>query len=375
MKVLIVYPKFYVYGGGETLVVRLCNYLSDQGIDNAVLTTSMTDDVQNDLKRTRVIVSTDERGGTIGEMRALCGGVRKYGAEFDVLNPHNYPAELTPFFTKRPSVWMCNEPELHLSLKHGSFSWRYKTFLKALVPFERYIVRNRIAHSIVSDNFNAKRFECIYGKAPTIVRYGIDTDFFSKGDRHQARLSLGVDDKFVVLHVGMMTPLKNQMASLETLKSLKGMIGGLYLVLAGSWEDEYKRCLDAYIAENDLHNMVRFTGHVNRADIRDWYHAADVLLHPIKSQGGWLSPFEALCAGTPIIVSPEMTAADMVGANNLGTVTDNYAKAIQDIYRHRESHIETARNASGWVKSNLSWDSFGAGMLGVYRRSMEGSGA
>lgn len=365
MKVLIVYPDFYVYGGGETLVVRLCNYLTKKNVHNAILTMSMLPEVRNDLINTDVCLF-GRRHSSIGTLRSMCGEVKRLSLQYDVVNLHNYPAEIAATSSKKPTVWMCNEPELHLSLAYNKLRFKTKAYLKALSPYEKYIVRNRMDYNVVADEFNAKRFEMIYGRTPTIIRYGIDTEYFVQGDRTDARNKLKLGEQFVVLHVGMLTPLKNQMESLRAVKKLKNVIKNVRLVLAGYWHEDYKREIDEYIKANDLQSCVTMTGHVSRRDLRDWYHAADVLIHPIGSQGGWLSPFEAVCAGTPIVVSPEMTASAIIGEKDLGEVSSDYCKSLLNVYNNKNYYRNKTADAASWVRNNLTWDEFGKRMLDTF---------
>lgn len=369
MKVLIIYPDFYVYGGGETLVVRLCNYLTRNGVKNGILTMNMHPDVASDLEDTEVHLV--ERGSSsIGTLMALCRQVKKHSGSYDVINPHNYPAEITPFSSSKPSVWMCNEPELHLSLRHDSLRFKTKLYLKTLAPCEKYIVRNYITRYVVADRYNAERFIAIYGRKPSIINYGIDADYFSHGDRRAARERLGVGDEFIILHVGMLTKYKNQMASLEALNSLKSRLPTAKLVLAGFWDERYKRQVDEYIFRNSLCDRVVLTGHVKKEVIKDWYHAADVMLHPIMPQGGWLSPFEAMSAGTPVIVSKDMTVSDVIREENLGIVADDYSESILDVYKKRDENLERAYCGGKWVADNLSWDAYSQKMLDEFECAM-----
>lgn len=117
---------------------------------------------------------------------------------------------------------------------------------------------------------------------------------------------------------------------------------------------------------NRLKEYIIFKGHLNREDIRDFYYACDILMHPIKSQGGWLTPFEALCARKPIIVSSQMTASDIIKRENIGIVTNNYAEAVIDIYRNPTKYNEMANRGKEWVKQNLSWDIFSEKMLDLF---------
>lgn len=366
MKILIIYPDFYVYGGGEVLAVRLCNYLTKRGVENAILTMSMIPEVQRELANTRVYV-VEKKPSSIGKLLTLCREVRNLSAYYDIINPHNYPAEITAISSRKPSVWMCNEPELHLSFAHNKFRFKTRAYLKTLMPCEKYIVRNYIKQCVVADRSNADRFKRIYKRDPVIINYGVDSDYFSNGDRESARIKLGIGNEFVVLHVGMLTKLKNQLDSLKVINELKGRIPSIRLVLAGYWHVEYKLDIDKYINDNNLAEYVRVTGHIDKRELRNWYHAADVLLHPIKAQGGWLSPFEALSAGLPIVVSNTMTASAMIKSNGLGTVTDDYMTALKDVYVRRDYYRNNAAKGAEWVKNNLSWELFGQKMLELFK--------
>jgi glycosyltransferase involved in cell wall biosynthesis len=218
----------------------------------------------------------------------------------------------------------------------------------------------------VADSFNAHRVERLYGVEPAIINYGIDQDFFSTKPNENAKDSLGLSGKFVVLHVGMLTPFKNQMASLEAVDRVRNAVPNVLLLLAGANSGPYRDTLDEYIRTKDLHDHVHFTGHIDRKELRRAYYASDVLVHPIKDQGGWLSVFEAMCAETPVVVSEEMTAADIIAKNGIGSVTNDFAEGILDIYRKPERYRERTQVAKQFVQDNLSWERFGEQMLRVF---------
>jgi len=114
---------------------------------------------------------------------------------------------------------------------------------------------------------------------------------------------------------------------------------------------------------------VVFTNQINREEVRDLYHACDVLLHPIKPQGGWLSPFEALCAQKLIIVSPEMSASDIIEKEKIGIVTDNYTEAIIKIYKNVDEYANMRERGREWVKNNLNWDTFCQKNLNIFQKA------
>jgi len=374
MRVLIVYPKFYIYGGAELVIVKLANYLTKKGIQNAILTTSMLPEVEKDLEATEVIIQEKPRilpWTGLKEIFALHYGIKNNLNDFDLINVHNYPAELSIFPFRKPTVWMCNEPPeivLHLSLETSPL---LKIAKRAILKFDKFVVRHYIKNVIVADEFNAKRFEKLYGLKPEIINYGIDYEFFSQGDSEKAKKKYSLNNNFIILQVGMLTPFKNQIESIKTIEKLKDKIPHLKLILAGWAEKEYNLKLEKYTREKNLGEYVISTGQLDRGEIRDLYQACDVFLHPIKPQGGWLAPFEALCAKKPIVVSPEMSASEIIKREKIGIVTDNYPEAIMEIYRNMNRYFEIGERGEEWVKTNLSWDVFCQKNLNVFQKALK----
>jgi len=369
MRILIVNPRFFVYGGAELLIVELCRYLARQNVEHALLTTAIIPEVAQAIPKTRIILIPC-RWDSFKFYFNLWLAVRQHASEYDLINIHNFPAEFSAFMSRRPVVWMCNEPELYLR-KINTKSRRGKLLGAPVFLFERWIVRNFILKTIVSDSFNAQRFKSLYGIAPYVINYGIDYNFFSvpdEGGVHRLKSQLG--KRFIFLHVGMMNPFKNQLRSLQALCEVKKLIPDCLLVLAGCWEDAYKSLLDNFIIENRLAKNVIFTGHIDRQELKNYYYSCNVLLHPIGSQGGWLAPFEALCAALPIVVAPDMTASEIIAGKQLGTVTNDYEGVINRIYEQPSSYHAMARYGKQWVRENLSWNKFCQGMLDVFNAAL-----
>ena len=357
------------------LVVRLANYLSRMGVENSLLTNEILPEIETDLDNTRLIIPPINKTGAKGRIAKLVAEylwlrkiIRKKRNDYDLINVHNYPAELCTFPYSTPVAWMCNEPPdvaVQLRLAQAPRFSIKRLYFKAFLTFDRYVVRNYIKNVVVADQFNAKRFINLYGFEPYTIHYGIDYDFFSL---HTDTVSVKSKRHFTILHVGMLTPLKNQIESIKTVAKLKDTIPNVKLIIAGLGEGQYLKAIREYIRDNQLDGHVEITGHLHREQIRTLFRTCHVLLHPIKSQGGWLAPFEALCAKLPIVVSPEMTASDIVKKENLGVVTADYANAIFDIYQNLEKHRELAVRRAEWVRDNLSWDNFSEKMVQVFQK-------
>jgi len=374
MKVLIVHPHMSLYGGAELVIVELANYLTKNGIKNSILTLSMLDEIKKDLRGTELIIpkgKKEEKKGIFkflnftSETLLLRKYVHKYRKEYDVINVHNFPAEYAIFPFTKNVVWMCNEPPMQLYLMENL---KFPTnFIANLTRgFDKFLIKNYVKYSVVADDFNFRRFEKIYGIKPEIINYGIDYDFFSKGNRENVERKYDLKNNFVLIQVGTLTPLKNQIESIKVVEKLKNKIPNIKLVLVGWGDEKYKQYLENYVKKNKLEKYVVFTGHLSREVIRDLYKACDVALFPIKSQGGWLSPFEALCSGIPIVTSSLITSSDIIRKNDMGLVTNDFSGAILKIYKNNENFRDMADVGRKFVKENLTWEIFSRKMLNLF---------
>lgn len=372
MRVLVAAPQMYIYGGAELVIVELLNYLSRNKINHALLTTGILPEIKQAIIDSEVITlpaaASNDWRDLLNNLWLLSKGIRRHAARFDVINLHNCPAELAAFTTSKPSVWLCNEPPEVFLGGNAENESAPKRFLKSMFyDFDKFIVRSRVRNVVVADEFNAARFKSLYGITPRIIPYGINYDFFATPPEH-IQLHPG---RFCVVHSGMFNPYKNQLQSLKAVHSLRDKIPGIMLILAGFQGGAYFDVVKKYIDEHSLDDIVKLPGHLTRDKLRELYYAADVLLHPVMSQGGWLSPFEALCAETPVIVSQEMTAASTIRTENIGTVTRDYAAALLDVYHNTQRHKEPARRGKDFVKNNLTWAQFCSKMVSAFEAAMQ----
>jgi len=350
MKILIVNPSFWIYGGAERVIIKFCNYCSEHHIKTTILTTQMIDEVRKDLDESRLLFCKD-----IPEMVNM---LQQIHLDFDVIFYHNHPAELMSYGIRNKNIWLCNEPQSFLDLGH--------------VPDkEKEIVNNFIDKVIVADEFNQKRFKGLYEMESEIINYGIDYDFFSLGDKEKAIKEYDLKDKFVITQVGFIHPTKNTKFTYEIFKEVLKKIPDTKLLLVGynklPYADELK---EQVIRDGNMGNVI-FTGVVNREEIRDIYKATNVVLMPVKSQGSWLSVFEAVSANVPVIVSEEFTAKEIIPhiANiYVAKEINDYVKFIQTEINYTEIiNNFTLQQDKKWIKENLTWDKFSQKVLEVMK--------
>jgi len=341
MKILIVNPSFWIYGGAERLIVRLCNYLTEKYVQTTILTTKILPKIKEDLTETRII----ETSG-LAEMAIW---MEKIHLDFDVVNFHNYPAPLLSIGKHTPNVWMCNEPP-QIYLEGGKIPER-----------EIELIQKFIKKAVVADEFNQKRFKKIYNMDSEIINYGVDYDALQKGDGSRFRKKYEIpDDAFLIYQIGFIHPLKNQMETIKTFKEVKNKIPNAKLIFAGHDKLSYVKEVKDYMFKNNLQADVIFTGEIPYNEIRDLHNAGDVFFAPIKTQGGWLSIFDAIACGKQVVVSEEATCSQIIRDNGLGYI-GNYIENILKINKEPQTDYRE------WVKKNLSWEKFSEKMLEVFK--------
>ena len=339
MKVLLVHPRTGLYGGAELVIVRLANYLSEKGHDVNYLTTGLPRDMWTQIRQQVKIINLDKTD-KLSDMVALLTYLNKHSQYYDIINYHNFPATLCHHANGAPTVWYCNEPpELF------STWWR-----KLLEDYNRWLVKYQIKNVVVADDFNKYRFQNIYRITPRVIPYGIDYEFFNYGEDIPHK-------RYTVLQVGTVSYYKNQIASVKAIEQVKKDIPDIQLIIIGKVCDKYGESVIQYVKDNNLSDNVMFAGHLPRTAVRDWYKSSDLVLHPVKAQGGWLTPFEALAAGRPVIVSKDITCADMIKVKNVAPVTDNFVWEIMHHWLNKLNKSDEGQQS--FVKNFLSWDRFG----------------
>ncbi len=354
MKVLIVYPEFWIDGGAEKVIVRLCNYMTEHNIDNTILTTKMIPEIKKQLTETRII--------EMGSLDNVQNMLHSISEDFDVINVHNEPCQLLVYPKNMNAIWSFNE--LPNKIQLGG----------TLPEMERKMVQNFIKKIIVADETNQEKVKTVYDKDSIIIPYGIDYDFFQGEIKEDMRLRFGIDkEDFVITQVGFIAPTKNQLESVKILAEVKKKIPNAKLVLAGTFTD-YKKDVEQEIVKNKLYNDVIFTGQLNQEEIKDLLKTSDCAIQPNKGQGSWLSVFEALACGIPIIVSREFTGSSILIENDIGIVcndTENYINVIEVISKMKFKDIKsTGDYYKKWVKKNLTWDKYCKNVVEVFNESL-----
>ena len=297
--------------------------------------------------------------------------LREIERNYDVINFHDFPVTWTLWPRKKPAVWFMNLPPNLWSRVDAGIVLKFLN--KFRIWMDRFIVRQSIDIITVAEILNLKRAKERYGRNAKLVDFGMDYEFFSKGNAKKGFKEFSeLEGKFVVMQSGQINNVKNQIDSIKAIEKIKDKIPNVMLVLTGSEDPEYRKKLDNYIREKNLEKFVKFIIFFGeREKLRNLYKTADVGLFPIGGQGGVLAPLEMVSAGVPVIISEDMETASLFKKENLGIVTRDYGSAIIDIHKNKEKYKRETKNAGVYIKKNLSWRAFSENMIEAFKDAWE----
>ena len=138
----------------------------------------------------------------------------------------------------------------------------------------------------------------------------------SDADIKEIRDKYNIGDKLMFLYVGRVEWYKNIRLSLDSLVNLKKSFDDFKFVIVGKGIDLEK--IKKYVAEVGLQDNVVFAGPIyDRAELRKYYSAADLLLFPSTFDTSGLVVKEAAACGVPsILIKDSCAAEDAIDGRN-----------------------------------------------------------
>lgn len=146
-----------------------------------------------------------------------------------------------------------------------------------------------------------------------VLPNGFDTTkfIFSEQERYRIRRELGVENKFVLGHVGRFNEIKNQKYLLDVFENIGKKIEDVYLLLIGTGPDF--DIIKDLVHKHPFSERIILYGESN--DISSLYSAMDVFLFPSLYEGLGLVAVEAQISGLPCVISDKVPKIVEVGEN------------------------------------------------------------
>ncbi len=202
------------------------------------------------------------------------------------------------------SLWGAKRAGVPVRIAHnhstaGKGEYKKNIFKYLLRPFAKLYPTDLFACSQYAG-------EWLFGKKAKfhVMNNAIDTEkfAFNEAERNRIRKELGIEDKFVIGHVGRFCYQKNQEFLVELLHScIETGNNDMALLLIG---DKNHEAIDEEIKKYGLDKHVTILE--NRDDVNKLYSAMDIFIMPSRYEGLGMVVLEAQYNGLPVIVSKEV---------------------------------------------------------------------
>jgi glycosyltransferase involved in cell wall biosynthesis len=178
--------------------------------------------------------------------------------------------------------------------------------------------------------------------AVRVVLHGVDLQLFQPpNNREELRARLGFT-KRTLLSVGHLIERKGHHIAIQALKSFPEM----ELIIAGDGPED--ATLKRLANSCGVDSRVRFLGHVNQADLRTYYGAADALILASSREGIANVLLEAMACGTPVVATKVWGAPEVITSPEAGVLVpertpEALAASIQDLFENYPDRRVTRR--------------------------------
>jgi glycosyltransferase involved in cell wall biosynthesis len=386
----LVHPHIFA-GGAEKAVVYLGQNLRRMGHEVSIVTLS-TDyskipfaswDVDYIKPEVEVPPSNDGTlSGTVSMTIREVNGMRELlknaWKNFDVCVPGNFPAYWSTYYLRShmPIVWLCSEVLGPYGVTKDTYekSLIFRNLFKAVVIIDKCVVEHGVHEIVTCSDFCRAMVKERYGRDAHVAYTGVNYDYFTQGiGQAKAKRKFGLDDSYVLLHVGFMVKRKNQTLSIRVVKRLLREMPDLKLVFVGGGPRE--TALREEVKRLRLDEHIIFMGSVDEETLRTLYYACDINLYPTEDQTFGLVPFEAVVCGKVSVVSGCSGAGRLLknvdAAAIVNPTVEEIVEAIRCIKREKLNVEGMVSRGKRCVSENLTWEAYGRAVAVILEKAAD----
>jgi len=317
-KLAFVIEKYFEFGGLQRDMRRFALACASKGHKVTIFTRQWTGQQDPLLDVEIVDFKASSNHGAIKKMQDFVQTLRQRN-EFDCITGFNRMGGLDVYFAgdlclkgklqQQHCMWLRLLPRYHtyLQLEAALFGPSSDTDLMLICPTEPETIQ-RIYKTAP---------ERIHLLPPGIDRDRLLTSPLTDENRNQFRREFGIrDDDFLILTVGSSFRTKGVDRAIHAIASLPDELKKRCRYMVVGLGDEKK--FGAIAQKANIGDRVSFMG--GRQDIAGFYHAADVLLHPARTENTGTALLEAMVTGLAVIATENCGYAHYIQKANAGVV-------------------------------------------------------
>jgi glycosyltransferase involved in cell wall biosynthesis len=172
-------------------------------------------------------------------------------------------------------------------------------------------------------------------------------------------------------YLGRLDPKKNIDILIDAVASLPETVT---LSIAGEGPPEYRRALTARVASSGIEHRVKWLGFVDRRAKPEFFASIDVLAMPSEFECFGVSAAEALSAGVPVLVSPNVGVARVVAEYGCGQVVPaaapEFALALNKFLEDGQARHTQSEAAEEAASREFSIEGHGDRLVAAYESAL-----
>lgn len=386
-------------GGLNVYVVELSRRLAAAGVDVEIFTRATRPELPPVVELADGILVRHIESGPLEDIRkedlpaqlcSLTAGVLRAEANrppgwFDVIHSHYWlSGQVGSVASDRWDVPLIHSMHTMAKVKNAALATDDVPEPPMRVMGEQQVVETA-DHLVANTEAEATELVDLYDADPdrvSVIHPGVDLELFTPGRRADARARRGLaSDALVLLFVGRIQPLKAPDVVIQATAALvaqsPGLRDRLVTVVCGGPSGAGVERLDELrklAASLGVTDLVRFEPPATRAELAQWYRAADLVCVPSYSESFGLVAVEAQASGTPVVAADVggLRTAVADGVSGLLIPGHNphlWANTIEDLLTTPRQLEALATNARKHA-TNFGWAATTASTLEVYRKAM-----
>ncbi len=175
----------------------------------------------------------------------------------------------------------------------------------------------------------------------------------------------------IILFLSRLHPKKRPDLLLYALSQLAQEYRDFHLILAGSGEQDYLSYLSELVVSLGLASRTSTSGFVTGRDKNLLLQGSDIFVLPSFSENFGIAVAEAMAAGLPVVVTPEVQISPEIMAADAGLVVAGdvapLADAIAQLLASPEFRQQLGENGKRLASHRYCWSAIASHLSGIYR--------
>lgn len=306
MRIAYVIPQLN-FGGAQTMLVRLVKKINKEKFDIQLFVCGkrLNNTIEKEIKAAGIrchFLNIDDEGHGFNRLKNKFVAYQKFSRAMTAYDPDIVHDHLDNFYSFMYSI--LNQKKLVFTIH----SWpdrlankRMKTYLKILNA-RKDINLVGVANTVTD---RAEQVLLANRDALSTIYNPIELENYFHKEQDK--------NTFDYIHIGRLTPIKNQNMLLHAFAIVKKECGNSRLIIAG--DGELRNKLETIAQELNIIDSVSFLG--NRADIPELLSQSDVFVLSSNSEACPVTVIEAMASSVAVVATNVGAIAEQIGSDKM----------------------------------------------------------